>query len=99
MSAALLLGVLAGLATIGVSEIVLKLWRPQPGRLDWKPWLIGMALRAAWVLGLLVLYLGSERPHRAAFALSLLAGYLLAQIFEGLRYQRAASEGRLVRTK
>jgi len=89
MTAAILGGLLAGLATIGISELLLKIWGSRPVEAVWKLTLAGMALRAAWVLGMLTLVLVRGAEHRVAFVPALLAGYLAAQVWEGFRYRRA----------
>jgi hypothetical protein len=89
MTAAFVAGLVAGIATIGISELVLRVWGSRPVEAVWKLSLTGIALRTAWVLTVLVTFLtrGGENPE--AFVPALLAGYLGAQIWEGLRYQRA----------
>lgn len=89
MTAAIFGGLLAGLATIGISELLLKIWGSRPIEAVWKLTLAGIALRTAWVLGVLTLVLIRGGEHRAAFVPALLAGYLAAQVWEGFRYRRA----------
>ena len=89
MSVAALGGLLAGLATIAISEILLRFWGTS-ARLEsyWKLWLAGLGLRAAWILGLLALILVTRWLEPKPFTLALLGGYLAAQVLEGFRYQR-----------
>jgi hypothetical protein len=89
MTAASLGGLLAGLATIGISELLLKIWGARPVDAVWKLTLTGIALRTVWVLGLLAAALSRGGEHRVVFVLALLAGYLVAQVWEGFRYRRA----------
>ncbi len=93
MSGAVIWGLLAGLATIGLSEAVLRFWQRRPLEAVWKLSLIGALLRTIWILAVLSAVLISGWLDRAAFTLALLAGYLLAQVVAGLRY------GRFVGTK
>ncbi|MEX2299590.1 MAG: hypothetical protein WD733_01565 [Bryobacterales bacterium] len=88
MTAAILGGLLAGLSTIGISELLLKVWGSNPVAAVWKLTLLGIGLRTAWVLGVLTVVLVRGGPHRAAFISALFAGYLVAQVWEGFRYQR-----------
>lgn len=88
MTAAVLAGLLAGLATIGISELLLKFWDANPDAI-WKLTLLGIALRAVWILGVLTVVLLRGGEHRMEFISALLAGYLAAQVWEGFRYQRA----------
>lgn len=87
MTAAVLAGLLAGLATIGISELLLKFWGANPDAI-WKLTLLGVALRAVWVLGVLTVVLLRRGEHRMVFISALLAGYLAAQVWEGFRYRR-----------
>jgi hypothetical protein len=89
MTAAILGGLLAGLATIGISELLLKIWGSRPAGAIWKLTLTGIALRTVWVLGVLTVALIGGWEHRVAFIPALLAGYLVAQVWEGFRYQRS----------
>jgi hypothetical protein len=88
MTAAILGGLLAGLTTIGISELLLKVWGSNPVAAVWKLTLLGIALRTAWVLGVLTVVLLRGGEHRAVFIPALLAGYLAAQVWEGFRFQR-----------
>ena len=60
------------------------------GKLEtyWKLWLAGVALRTAWVLGMLALVVSSGWLEPRPFIVALLAGYLMAQIIEGFRYRQ-----------
>jgi hypothetical protein len=89
MTAAILGGLLAGLATIGISELLLKVWGANPVAAVWKLTLLGVALRTAWVLGVLTAVLARGGEHLSGFVPALLAGYLAAQVWEGFRYRRA----------
>jgi hypothetical protein len=88
MTAAILGGLLAGLTTIGISELLLKVWGTNPVAAVWKLTLLGIALRTSWVLGVLTVVLLRGGEHRAVFISALLAGYLAAQVWEGFRYRR-----------
>jgi hypothetical protein len=85
---AIFLGLLAGLATIGLSELLIRFWGSGSLHSFWKVLLLGVFLRAAWVLGLLAAVLATGAADAKPFTIALLAGYLAAQIMEGLRYQR-----------
>ena len=81
-------GLACGLATAAVSEAVL---RAAPAVVEHSPFrahAASAALRALWVLALLswILTAGPGDPRLAVPAL--LLGYLLAQVFEGVRYKR-----------
>ena len=89
MTAAIFGGLLAGLATIGISELLLKIWGSRPVEAVWKLNLAGVGLRTVWVLGVLTLVLITGGEHRGVFIPALLGGYLAAQVWEGFRYQRA----------
>jgi hypothetical protein len=89
MTAAILGGLLAGLATVGISELLLIIWSARPAEAVWKLTVAGIALRTAWVLGVLTLVLVRGGEHRVEFVPALLAGYLAAQVWEGFRYRRA----------
>jgi hypothetical protein len=85
---AVFIGLLAGLATMGLSELLIRFWGSGSILSFWKVLLLGVFLRAAWVLGLLAAVLSSGIVEAKPFTIALLAGYLAAQITEGLRYQR-----------
>ncbi len=89
MTAAIFGGLLAGLATIGISELLLKIWGARAVEAVWKLTLAGIAFRTVWVLGVMTLVLINGGEHRGAFVPALLAGYLAAQVWEGFRYRRA----------
>jgi hypothetical protein len=89
MTGAIVAGLVAGVATIGISELVLKVWASRPVEAVWKLTLVGVALRTAWVLSVLITFLAVGGENREAFVPALLAGYLGAQVWEGFRYQRA----------
>ena len=88
MTAAAVWGLLGGAATLGISELLLR-WRGAMStpRL-WKVSMWGVAIRTAWVLGVLVAGVGVADLEPRAFTIALLAGYFAAQITEGIRYQR-----------
>ena len=90
---AFVLGLLAGLATIGLSELLIKFWGSRPVHRFWKVLLVGSALRALWVLGLLAAVLTSGVLEPRPFVIALLGSYLVAQVLEGLRHQH------LIRTR
>jgi hypothetical protein len=85
---AIFFGLLAGLATIGLSELLIRFWGSGSLHSFWKVLLVGAFLRAAWVLGLLAAVLMTGIADAKPFTIALLAGYLVGQITEGLRYQR-----------
>ena len=89
MSIGIFWGLAAGLSTMALSELILRLWRPSL-KLDryWQLWFVGVAVRTSWVLGLLVLVLNSQWLEPKSFTLALLGGYLTSQIVEGFRYRR-----------
>lgn len=88
MTAAVLWGLLAGSATFGLSELLLKVWGDRPMKNIWKLSLAGIALRAVWILGVLAAVLSQDLLEAAPFTIALLASYLVAQVWEGFRYQR-----------
>ena len=88
MTSAVLWGLTAGLATLAVSEIVLRRSGPLLRRALWKTLLAGAAARTVWVLFALALVLARAPVEPRAFTISLLLGYLAAQVIEGMRYQR-----------
>ena len=90
---AVVLGLLGGLATIGLSEFLIRVYGTCPLPRLWKVLLAGVFLRTLWVLGLLAGALASGIREAKSFTIALLSGYIVAQIFEGLRYQR------LIRTR
>jgi hypothetical protein len=81
-------GILGGLATIAVSEVVLRFWGTSSLESVWKALITGMVVRAAWILGLLATVAATGVWSPKPFVISLLAGYLVAQVLEGVRYQR-----------
>ena len=85
---AIFFGLLAGLATVGLSELLIRFWGSGSLHSFWKVLLVGAALRAAWVLGLLAAVLMTGIADAKPFTIALLGSYLAAQIMEGLRYQR-----------
>ena len=89
MSIGIFWGLAAGLSTMALSELILRLWGPSL-KLDryWQLGFVGVAVRTSWVLGLLVLVLNSQWLEPKSFTLALLGGYLTSQIVEGFRYRR-----------
>ncbi len=88
MTSAIVWGLTAGLATLAVSEIILRQAGPMLRRAFWKALLAGAAARAVWVLLVLAFVLSRGLAEPRAFTASLLLGYLAAQVIEGMRYQR-----------
>ena len=88
MSIGVFWGLVAGLSTMALSELILRLWGPS-FKLEryWQLWFVGVAVRTSWVLGLLVLVLHSQWLEPKSFTLALLVGYLMAQVVEGFRYR------------
>jgi hypothetical protein len=85
---AMAFGLLGGLATIAVSEVVLRFWGTNSFESVWKALITGIVLRAVWILGLLGAVAATGVWDPKPFVISLLAGYLVAQVLEGVRYQR-----------
>ncbi len=90
---AVALGLLGGLATIGVSECLLRFRGSGSAGGVFKLLVVGIVLRALWILGLLALVALTGIVDTKPFVVALLGGYLAAQVLEGLRYQR------LIRTR
>jgi hypothetical protein len=90
---AVALGLLGGLATIAVSEFLLKFWGSGSAASVFRILVTGIVLRAVWIFGLLAAVAVTGALDPKPFVLSLLVGYLVAQVLEGLRYQR------LIRTR
>lgn len=88
MMEALIGGLTAGLATIGISEALMRYWSGRPLNAVWTIALIGIALRTIWVLGALVVVLANHLLEPIPFVVSLLLGYFVGQLLEGVRYQR-----------
>ncbi len=93
MTVELAIGAACGLATIVVSEALLRL----PGE-AWRTDLfralaIGAALRTLWVLAVLAMALTHGIEHPGAFVPALMLGYLAGQVLEGIRYTRVLGEG------
>lgn len=88
MSAEIPLGLACGLSTALVSEAVLRLGAPTLKRSLFSALAIGAALRTLWVLALVAWSLTSAAIDARAFVLALLAGYMVSQVFEGVRYTR-----------
>lgn len=88
MIEALLGGLTAGLATIGISEALMRYWSVRPLNAVWTIALTGIALRTVWVLGVLVVVVANGLLAPIPFVAALLLGYLVGQLLEGVRYQR-----------
>jgi H+/Cl- antiporter ClcA len=90
MTAAIGLGILGGLFAVLVSEALLKLlvrfkaWDPIPVSLG------GVLIRGSWILICLLLGVNGMDPAAGqAFAVALLGTYLVAQVAEGFRFEKA----------
>ncbi len=88
MTVALAAGLTVGAAAALISELVLRHWRSNPGLPAMRVFLIGLALRTAWILAALIVTLAFGWFQGAAFPATLFATYLATQIWEGFRYQR-----------
>ena len=92
MSASLLAGVATGLGAALISEWMLHWWKRRPGVSPWTVAFLGLMLRSAWTLAALVFGMVSGRVNPGPFIAALLATYLSAQVFEGIRYKRFVSK-------
>ena len=88
MSPSMSIGLACGLASALISEAVLRLGAPLLKRHLFRALAAGIALRSLWVLACAGWALSSGEPGAASFVVVLLLGYLAAQVFEGIRYQR-----------
>jgi len=77
-----------GLATVGVSEAVLRLLPGLPGSRVLGALFVGTALRTLWVLALLAWALSAGLVDPLVFLPFLMLGYLVAQVWGGVRYTR-----------
>ena len=84
---AVVCGLLGGLATVGLSEGLLRWWGSRPVHAFWKLLLLGAALRVVWVLGLLGGVLATGILDGKLFTVALLSSYSLAQMLEALRHR------------
>ena len=81
-------GLACGLASALISEFVLRLGTGDLQR-NWLHALaVGMGLRTLWVLALAGWALSGGVSNGPAFVMPLLLGYLVAQVAEGVRYER-----------
>ncbi|MCZ6666884.1 MAG: hypothetical protein O7B81_16415 [Gammaproteobacteria bacterium] len=85
---AVLLGLLGGLATLGVSEALLRWWRPRPVHTFLRLVLLSTALRTTLVLGLLGAGLASGSVDGRLYVPALLGSYFLALLVETFRHQQ-----------
>lgn len=81
-------GLACGLATVLISEATLRIGRPALQHSLFRVLGTGIALRTLWVLALVAWALSDGVSDPRAFVPALLMGYLVAQIFEGVRYGR-----------
>lgn len=85
---ALLCGLAGGLATIAISELLLRAAPPRSVTGAFTVLFVGLGLRVVWVLGLLGVVWITRWVDPPPFTGALLGGYLAAQVVEGLRYQK-----------
>lgn len=85
---AVLWGLLGGLATLGVSEVLLRWWQPRPVHTFWKLVLLSSALRTTLVLGLLGAVLATRSLNGWLFVPALLGSYFLALLMTTFRHQQ-----------
>ncbi len=88
MSPLIATGLVCGLASAVVSEAVLRLDAGMLKRRLMHALAVGIGLRTLWVLTLAAWALSGGVANPPAFVLALLLGYLFAQVFEGVRYER-----------
>lgn len=81
-------GLAGGLATVAVSEAVLRIMPGAVGNSLFHALGAGAALRALWVLSLLAWILAAGPGDPRLIVPSLMLGYLAAQVLEGIRYTR-----------
>ena len=81
-------GLVCGLATVAISDGVLRIGGPVPQRSLFRLLVTGVALRTLWTLALLAWALSGGVTDPRGFVPALLAGYLAGQVFEGVRYAR-----------
>ncbi len=88
MSPLVPIGLACGLASAALSEAVLRFGASVLERSLFRALAVGAALRTLWVLALTAWALTGGVGDGPAFVLPLLFGYLLAQVAEGIRYER-----------
>jgi hypothetical protein len=88
MTSAILGGLIAGLGTLAVSEVILRQLGAMLRGNFWKLLTLGAAIRTTWVLFVLTVVLSANLLEPRSFTISLMLGYLCAQMVEGVRYQR-----------
>jgi len=89
MTTAVGLGVLGGLFALVISEALLRLLLRFRELDAFRVAISGTLLRGSWVLICLMLGVSSlDSIERTAFVLALLGTYLVAQIGEGVRFER-----------
>lgn len=88
MTAAIFAGAAIGLATVFVSEAMLRYWMRRPKEPAMKILLRGLLLRTVLVLTALTVILSRGWFDEMVFVWALFLSYLAAQVWEGFRYQR-----------
>ena len=88
MTWAVVAGLVCGLATVLISEAVLRIGGPVLQHSLFRVLGTGIALRTLWVLAWVAWSLSVGGLEPRGFVPGLLAGYLAAQVFEGIRYGR-----------
>ena len=88
MTWAIIAGLACGLGSAAVSEGILRLGAPVLETNLFRALAVGFALRTLWILALLAWALGGDAVEARLFVPALMAGYLAAQVFEGVRYTR-----------
>ena len=83
-----MVGLACGLATVAVSEAVLRMIPEVTEQRLFRALATGAALRALWVLSLIAWALTASSGEPRIFVPFLLLGYLAAQVYEGVRYTR-----------
>ena len=81
-------GLACGLASAAISEAILRAGPPALLRSFFRTMAAGAALRALWVLALTGWALVTNAADPRYFLPALMLGYLAAQVFEGVRYER-----------
>jgi len=85
---AVLCGLLGGLATLAVSEALLRWWQPRPVHTFWRLALLSVAARTLLVLSLLGAVLASGSLDGRLFTVALLSSYFVALMMETYRHQQ-----------
>ena len=88
MTWAVVAGLACGLATVLISEAILRFGGPALQHSLFRVLATGIALRTLWVLAVVAWSLSAGVPDPRAFVPGLLVGYLTGQVFEGIRYGR-----------